>query len=263
MGSKGAGKSTTLRIVLGVLAADSGEVRVGDRPVDLRTRARIGYLPEEPDLDPKMTVGEQLSYLARLRGLNRSAAGDAVARWASRLDFASHLGVIVDTLSRGDRRRVQLAAALAHDPAVLMLDEPFSGLDATAVGVLSDVLRERADSGVPVLFSGRQLELAQRICDRVGIIRAGRMHAVGTVAELRSSEYALLEVIVPAAPDGWADRLPGVRAVRRVENMTVLELERGVDDQHILRAALVFGPVQHFATRRPSLAELFGDAVAV
>lgn len=263
VGSNGAGKSTTMRIALGVLAADSGEVRIGDKPVDLQTRRRIGYMPEERGLYPKMKVGEQLSYLARLHGLSASAAGEAVGRWTSRLDIGKHLDVTVDTLSLGNQQRVQLAAALVHDPAVLVLDEPFSGLDPVAVDVMSEVLRQKAGEGVPVLFSSHQLELVQRICDRVGIIRAGRMRAVGTVAELRSGDYELLEVVAPTAPDGWADGLPGVRAVRRDGEMTVLELDRGADDQHILRAALEFGPVRHFATRHPSLAELFREAVAV
>jgi ABC-2 type transport system ATP-binding protein len=263
VGSNGAGKSTTMRIVLGVLAADSGEVRIGDKTVDLQTRRQIGYMPEERGLYPKMKVGEQLSYLAQLHGRSRAAAGEAVRRWTSRLDIDKYLDVTVDTLSLGNQQRVQLAAALVHDPAVLVLDEPFSGLDPVAVDVMSDVLRQKADGGVPVLFSSHQLELVQRVCDRVGIIQAGRMCAVGTVAELRRGDYDLLEVVAPAAPKGWADALPGVRAVRSEDPMTVLELERGADDQRILRAALEFGPVHHFAMRQPSLAELFREVVAV
>jgi len=251
-----------MRIVLGVLAADAGEVRIGGELVDLRSRRRIGYMPEERGLYPKMKVGEQLSYLAQLHGYSRSGAAEAVVRWTSRLDIDKYLGVSVDTLSLGNQQRVQLAAALVHDPAVLVLDEPFSGLDPVAVDVMSAVLAEKAAEGVPVLFSSHQLELVQRICDRVGIIRAGRMRAVGTVAELRGSEYEVLEVLAPDAPAGWADALPGVRAVRRDGELTVLELDAGTDNQEILRAALAFGPVRHFATRMPSLAELFREVVA-
>jgi ABC-2 type transport system ATP-binding protein len=262
VGSNGAGKSTTMRIVLGVLAADAGQVRVDGDPVDLRSRRRIGYMPEERGLYPKMKVGDQLSYLAQLHGLPRNAASAAVARWTSRLAIDHYLGMSVDTLSLGNQQRAQLAAALVHDPSVLVLDEPFSGLDPVAVDVMSDVLREKASEGVPVLFSSHQLELVQRICDRVGIIRAGRMRAVGTVSDLRRGDYALLEVSAPDAPAGWADALPGVRGVRSEGELTVLELEPGADDQEILRAALRFGAVHHFAVRTPSLAELFREVIA-
>lgn len=178
VGSNGAGKTTTMRIVLGVLAADSGEVRLDSRPVDLDVRRTIGYMPEERGLYPKMKVGAQLSYLARLHGLSRSDADAAVARWTGRLGIAERVDDAVDALSLGNQQRVQLAAALVHDPKVLVLDEPFSGLDPVAVDVMSDVLIEKAETGVPVIFSSHQLDLVQRLCHRVGIISKDRKSVV-------------------------------------------------------------------------------------
>ena len=201
VGSNGAGKTTTMRIVLGVLTADAGEVRWKGTAVDADLRRRIGYMPEERGLYPKMKVGEQLRYLARLHGLTESAAAASVQRWTDRLGIAERVGDEVQKLSLGNQQRVQLCAALVHDPEVLVLDEPFSGLDPTAVEVMSGVLRDKADAGVPVIFSSHQLELVERLCDRIGIIATGRMVAVGSVEELRerAGAAAVLEVYGPGA----------------------------------------------------------------
>ncbi|GAA3519634.1 ATP-binding cassette domain-containing protein [Actinocatenispora rupis] len=262
VGSNGAGKTTTMRIALGVLAADSGVVRWDSRPVTVDTRRRIGYMPEERGLYPRMKVGEQLEYLAELHGMSRSAARSSARRWAERLGVSGRLGDEVQKLSLGNQQRVQLAAALVHDPSILILDEPFSGLDPVAVDVMSDVLREKAAEGIPVVFSSHQLDLVQRLCDRVGIVRSGRMVACGPVAELRAGGTARLVVGAPDAPNGWAAGIPGVSVAEHRDGTTVLELAAGADDQAVLRAALATGPVHEFARRLPSLTELFRNVVS-
>ena len=262
VGSNGAGKTTTMRIVLGVLAPDAGRVLLGGAPIDLDARRRIGYMPEERGLYPQMQVGPQLAYLARLHGLSKDEAAAAVAHWTTRLGIAERVGDPVSALSLGNQQRVQLAAALVHDPAVLVLDEPFSGLDPVAVDVMSQVLVEQCATGVPVIFSSHQLELVERLCDRVGIVDRGRLRALGTVEELRSGGAAQLDVHAPLAPPGWADALPGVRTLSQGSGHTVLELSSGSDDQAVLAAALRTGPVHAFVARRPPLAELFREAVA-
>ena len=262
VGSNGSGKTTTMRIALGVLAADSGQVLLSGRPIDLNARRRIGYMPEERGLYPKMKVGAQLAYLAQLHGLSSAEAGEAVQRWTTRLEIAHRVNDTVGALSLGNQQRVQLAAALVHDPALLVLDEPFSGLDPVAVDVMSEVLREKCAAGVPVLFSSHQLELVERLCHRVGIISHGHMQALGTVDELRSGGASQLDVHAPQAPPGWADVLPGVRTLTHGAGHTVVELGPGADDQTVLAAALRTGPVHSFTVRQPSLAELFREAVA-
>ena len=264
VGGNGAGKTTTMRIVLGVLAADSGEVQWRGAPVTLDTRRRIGYMPEERGLYPKMKVAEQLAYLAELRGLARSAACRAADTWLERLGVAVRRDEEVQKLSLGNKQRVQLAAALVLDPEVLVLDEPFSGLDPIAVEVMSEVLAEKCASGVPVLFSSHQLDLVERLCDRVGIVRNGQMVASGTVEELRSGGRARLLVDVPHARPGWTDALRGVRVLEVDGSRTVLELDGspdGADDQAVLTAALATGPVREFVRRRPDLTDLFRDVV--
>jgi ABC-2 type transport system ATP-binding protein len=257
VGSNGAGKTTAMRIMLGVLAADAGSVRWDGRELDLDTRRRIGYMPEERGLYPRMRVGEQLAYLARLHGMAADEARAAADAWTERLGIAGRRNDDVIKLSLGNQQRVQLGAALVHDPDILVLDEPFSGLDPVAVDVMSAVLREQAGRGVPVMFSSHQLDLVQRLCDRVGIVRQGRMVAAGTVDELRAGGRDELVVRAPGAPPGWAEGLPGVTVL----DDTRLALAEGADDQIVLQAALATGPVHEFAHVRPSLTDLFRHLV--
>jgi ABC-2 type transport system ATP-binding protein len=262
VGSNGAGKTTTMRIALGVLAADAGEVRWDRAPLGFEIRRRIGYMPEERGLYPKMKVAEQLVYLARLRGLSTKDAVRSVGIWLERLGVAGRRDDEVQKLSQGNQQRVQLAAALVHDPSILVLDEPFAGLDPVAVDVMSQVLRDKRDEGIPVVFSSHQLDLVERLCDRVGIVRSGQMVAVGPVDELRTGGTERLVVDAPAASEGWAAGLPGVTVHGREGGRTVLELAGDADDQAVLRAALATGPVREFARRRPTLTELFRDVVS-
>jgi ABC-2 type transport system ATP-binding protein len=261
VGSNGAGKTTTMRIALGVLMADSGEVRWDGERITLETRRHIGYMPEERGLYPKMKVGEQLVYLARMHGLSTQDAKRSVVEWTERLGVAHRQGDEVQSLSLGNQQRVQMAAALVHNPTILVLDEPFSGLDPIAVDVMSKVLLDKAAQGIPVVFSSHQLELVERLCHRVGIIRSGQMVAIGEVDELRSSGDVELVVIAPNAKEGWASGLTGVTVREHIGARTVLALGDGADDQAVLQAALATGPVTEFSRRRPSLTELYREVV--
>jgi ABC-2 type transport system ATP-binding protein len=266
VGRNGAGKTTTMRIVLGVLAADAGDVRWQGRPVDAQVRARIGYMPEERGLYPKMRVRDQLVHLARLHGAGRRAAQVATDRWVERLGLTERAGDRVETLSLGNQQRVQLAAALVHEPDLLVLDEPFSGLDPVGVDVLAEALAERVRTdGVPVVFSSHQLDLVERLCDVVGIISAGRMVAVGRVEDLRSrtsSRQWQLRLDPDRPGDGWLAAVDGVRLLSRRDGAALLEVADGVDDQAVLRAALAQGRVLEFRQVRPTLTDLFREVVA-
>jgi ABC-2 type transport system ATP-binding protein len=262
-GANGAGKTTTMRIAMGLVRADAGEVRWRGRVLDDDLRRRIGYMPEERGLYPKMRVAEQLVYFARLHGLDAAAASRATDEWTERLGIADRRRDAVEKLSLGNQQRVQLAAALVGRPEVLILDEPFSGLDPVGVDALAEALAEQCRRGVPVVFSSHQLDLVERLCDAVGILARGRLVASGTVAELRAAEAdRLLRVVVPDAVPGWAGSLPGVRTVSERAGDTLLQLDPHVDDQQVLAAALRTGRVAHFAWREPTLVELFREAVA-
>ncbi len=266
VGSNGAGKTTAMRIAVGVLAADAGEVRWAGRPVDLTVSRRIGYMPEERGLYPRMRVGSQLRYLARLHGRSAVQAEEAVQHWTEVLGISSRVDDEVQKLSLGNQQRVQLCAALVYEPDILILDEPFSGLDPVAVDVMSRVLRAQADAGVPVLFSSHQLDLVERLCDRVGIIKEGSMVAIGSIDELRSRGGLRWQVQGPPADTGWPARVPGARVARAEGPLTVVEVDRQghPDDvgQELLQAALTVGPVHAFGPVRPHLVELYRHAVS-
>src|SRR5262245_11380899 len=264
VGPNGAGKTTAMRIALGVLAADGGEVRWRGRPVDGPARRRFGYIPEERGLYPKMRVLEQLVYLARLHGRGRAAARTRAEEILDALGFADRARDRVENLSLGNQQRVQLAAALVHQPDVLVLDEPFSGLDPVGTDVLVEMLdRERRERGVPIVFSSHQLELVERVCDRVAMILDGRIVADGTIEELRASrERRLLRVELSGDANGWFESIPGVRLAERVPNGVVLELEDGTDHQRVLDLARSVGEVRHFSMVRPTLAQLFREVVS-
>ena len=259
VGPNGAGKTTAMRIVLGVLTADSGEVLWQGRPVGEEDRRRIGYMPEERGLYPKMRVAEQLSYLAQLHGLGRADADASATRWIDELEIGEYADKPLEQLSLGNQQRAQLAAALVHDPVLLVLDEPFSGLDPIGVDVLAGVLSARAAAGVPVVFSSHQLELVERMCEAVAIIKNGRLVASGGVEELRRTAAGRRwRVEVAGAQAGWAGAVDGVEAL----DDSTFVLTVTADEQALLDAARRAGRVQFFGPVLPSLADLFRDAVA-
>ena len=262
VGRNGAGKTTTMRIVCGLLAADSGAVTWRGAPIDVRARERIGYMPEERGLYPKMRVRDQLEYFGVLHGLSHTRARAAATEWLERLGLADRSGSRVEQLSQGNQQRVQLAAALVHQPDLLVLDEPFAGLDPIVCDLLTEVLREQAARGVPVLFSSHQLELIEHVCESVAIIDHGRVVACGAVDELRAGGPRMIRAQVRDVTGDWTAGLAGVEVVERAADGVVLELAPGVDSQQVLDAARRAGTVVRFAEERPTLAELFRDLVA-
>jgi ABC-2 type transport system ATP-binding protein len=272
VGTNGAGKTTTMRILMGVLAQDAGTVHWRGRPADPDARRGFGYMPEERGLYPKMRIRNQLIYLARLRGTPATVAAASVTALLEEFGLAERANERVEQLSLGNQQRVQLAAALVHDPELLVLDEPFSGLDPVGVDALAHILSERVGRGVGVLFSSHQLELVERLCDAVGIIQAGRIVASGPVEDLRSKDRPRRYRVVVAAPPGWSAALSGARVVTeqaapagptgRAATESVLELAEGTDDQLLLDTARAAGAVQEFRRLTPTLAELFREAVS-
>ena len=262
VGPNGAGKTTAMRIALGVLEPDAGTVRWRGRPVDADARRRFGYMPEERGLYPKMKVLEQLAYLARLHGLSKGDARRRAEEVVGVLGISERAGDRVESLSLGNQQRVQLAAALVHEPDVLVLDEPFGGLDPIGVDVLSEVLRAQADGGAPVVFSSHQLDLVERLCDSVVLINLGRVVIQGTIDELRASrDRRLLRVEIAGGSTGWFESIPGVRLEDRRDGAVLLQLDHGVDEQRVLDLARATGDVRHFSRERPTLAELFREAI--
>jgi ABC-2 type transport system ATP-binding protein len=264
LGPNGAGKTTTMRAIFGVAALDAGEIRWRGRPADEDARRTFGYMPEERGLYPAMELLDQVEYFALLHGMDRPAAAKAAKHWIDRLGLSGREGGRIDTLSHGNQQRAQLAVALVHDPELLVLDEPFSGLDPGGIDDMSSVLKERAAAGVTVLFSSHQLDLVENICEAVAIIHHGRLVVSGPVAELRRGERPRLAVRVTGdTAAAWAAGLGvsgGTVDAVRADGTAEISITSAADSQAILDLARAAGPVEHFAYEDRSLSEVFRQA---
>ena len=263
VGPNGAGKTTTMRIVLGVLEPDAGTATWDGEPITADTRTGFGYMPEERGLYPKMRVADQLAYMAQLHGLDAGTARDKATAWIDRLGLSDRADTRVEELSLGNQQRVQLGAALVHEPALLVLDEPFSGLDPGGVDVLAEVLAERARDGAAVVFSSHQLSWSSGCATR-----SRSSTTAGWWPRARWPSCA------PAtATGGWRSRSRArpraggatCRACRRPSTRNgavALTLGPDGDDQRVLAAAAAAGRVRRFGHAQPTLAEIFREAVA-
>jgi ABC-2 type transport system ATP-binding protein len=263
LGPNGAGKTTAMRAVFGLVDLDAGELLWEGRPVGAAERLRFGYMPEERGLYPRMPVGEQLKYFGRLHGMPAGAADAATARWLARLALSERADVAVEQLSHGNQQRAQLAAAVLHEPDLLVLDEPFAGLDPVAVRTLAEVLHGEAERGAAVLFSSHQLDLVEDICEEVAIIDRGRIVATGDVDALRrASQRRRIELQLEGAPPRWRPDVTGVELVERRNGDLRLLAGRDVDPQDVLIAAERSAHVVGFSFGPPSLADVFLELVA-
>jgi ABC-2 type transport system ATP-binding protein len=262
LGPNGAGKTTAMRSVFGLVEPDAGELLWDGRSIGLEERLRFGYMPEERGLYPRMPVAEQLAYFGCLHELDDRAAAAAASDWLERLGLAERGDAKLEELSHGNQQRAQLAAALLHQPDLLVLDEPFAGLDPVAVHTLADVLRDEAARGAAVLFSSHQLELVEDICEDVAIIDHGRIVATGDVATLRrASKRRRIELQFEGAPATWVPEVAGVELVERRNGDLRLLARQDVDPERVLVEAERSGQVLEFSYGPPSLAELFLELV--
>ena len=259
VGSNGSGKTTTMRILLGVLAADSGRVLVDGTPITASHRSAIGYMPEERGLYPKMPIIDQLIYLARFHGLSRQAAKKRGLDLLEQLDLKGEPTDTLESVSLGNQQKVQIAAALIHDPQALVLDEPFSGLDPAAVERTLGVLTSFASSGAPVLFSSHQLDLVERLVDDLVIINDGRLVAAGTTTELRRQRSLPEWTLQTDADLGWVRGLPDVSVVELDGNWARFTAPTADAAEAVLRQALTVSSVRSFGPHDVALNRLFQE----
>jgi ABC-2 type transport system ATP-binding protein len=261
LGPNGAGKTTLMRILLGVLTPDRGEIRYDGVVVDEQVRRSWGYMPQERGLYPAMPAGEQVVYFGRLHGLDRHEATDRARSLLTELDLVERWGDRTDKLSGGMQQRLQLATALVHDPGLVVLDEPFNGLDPVAVEALSQTLRQRAERGCTVLFSSHQIDLVQNLCQEIVMIDQGRTVLEGQVARLRaSSGQRQLRVHVDSPNRSWHVGLPGVHVVSQEADELRLAVDEATDPLRVLDAAREAGHVTDFGLDLPTLSQLFLSA---
>lgn len=262
LGPNGAGKTTAMRAVFELVELDAGSVRWRGAPIGIAERRSFGYMPEERGLYPGMQIRRQLEYLCELHGKSAADARHATARWLERLGIADRGPDKLESLSLGNQQRVQLAAALIHEPELLILDEPFAGLDPVGIDEVTAILAEQARDGRGVLFSSHQLDLVEDICESVAIIDRGRLVAEGNLDELERRGSRRLVVKVEGDRDGaWARKIPGVTISRTEAGESRLVLEDSVDSQALLARAMAAGPVLRFDFERRRLSEVFREAV--
>ncbi len=263
VGGNGAGKTTTMRMIMGLLATHGGEVLWDGAPITATQRRSVGYMPEERGLYPKQRVIDQLVYLGELSGMSSAAARTAIAEHLERFGLADRVTDKVEKLSLGNQQRIQIIAALMSTPSALILDEPFSGLDPMAVDSMADLLREHASRRIPVLFSSHQLDLVERLCDRLVILSQGRVVGMGTVAELRAGGPVRYRLTV-GGDAGWVRDLRGVTVLDVDGPTAILDLGDDPGDlaQHVVRSAVERGEVHEFGRIVPSLSEIYREVAA-
>ncbi|WP_413332875.1 ABC transporter ATP-binding protein [Brevibacterium sp. GP-SGM9] len=259
VGSNGSGKTTTMRILLGVLAADSGHITVDGSPITPTHRSAIGYMPEERGLYPKMPIIDQLIYLARFHGLSRQAAKRRGLELLELLDLNGEPTDTLESVSLGNQQKVQIAAALIHEPQALVLDEPFSGLDPVAVERTLNVLKSFADTGAPVLFSSHQLDLVERLVDDLVIINQGRLVANGTAEQLRRQRSRPEWTLQTESDMGWVRELPDITVVELDGTWVRFSADNADAAEAVMRRALSAGSVRSFAPHTVALNRLFQE----
>jgi ABC-2 type transport system ATP-binding protein len=262
LGPNGAGKTTAMRTIFGLVSPDAGHVTWDGQPITVEQKRRFGYMPEQRGLYPKMRAHDQLTYLGALRGVDAKEAAASADRWLERFGLADRRMDRVEVLSHGNQQRVQLAAALVHDPDLLVLDEPFSGLDPIATETMADILREQASAGKAVVFSSHQLDLVEDICEEVAIIDAGRIVVEGNVRSLKdAAPIRHLELELDGEIGDLLQSLDGVREIRSEDHTYTAIVDAQTDVRGFLTRAQDVGRLRHFAYTTPSLSDLFREAV--
>ena len=261
VGGNGAGKTTTMRVILGVLSADSGTVTLDGTPLTADLRTDFGYMPEERGLYPKMPVLEQIIYLGRLHGMTAAEAKESAETLLTKLGLGERLTDTVESLSLGNQQRAQIAAALVHNPEVLVLDEPFSGLDPIAVEVVLNVLKDYASGGAPVLFSSHQLDIVERLCDDLVVIADGQIRASGSREGIREAHSSPRFELQLDGDAGWLRTEPGVEVIDFAGGYALFDVDDLATSQRVLQRAIATAPVQRFGPKYPTLAQIFTEVI--
>ena len=261
LGPNGAGKTTTLRMVMDILAPDSGRIDVLGRPADDASRDRIGYMPEERGLYPRMALEEQLVFFAQIKGAPRAEAASRVGSWLERLGLAEWRKRKLAELSKGMQQKAQLVATLLHDPEILIMDEPMSGLDPVASDLILDLLQELRRQGKTLVLSSHQMETVERLCDAIALINRGEKILDGSVSEVKGRHRANTVVLAFEGDGAFLETLPGVSAVNHFSRHLEIRLEEGADVPALLRACAERVRVRRFEIVEPSLHDIFVEWV--
>jgi ABC-2 type transport system ATP-binding protein len=261
LGPNGAGKTSTIRMMIGITAPDSGTINVFGKPFERKCLEKIGYLPEERGLYKKMTVLDQLVFLAQLHGMSADAARKSAMDWCQRLEIAEKLHSKVEELSKGMQQKIQFIAALLHDPDLIIMDEPFYGLDPVNSGLLKDVLLETKKRGMTILFSTHRMDQVEKLCDSICLINRGKAVLQGSLAKVKA-QYGKNNVQIEYQGNGdFLEQRQLVGSYNNYGNYVEVRLAPGADPQSLLHAVAERSRVSKFEVMEPSLEEIFIDVV--
>ncbi len=264
LGPNGAGKTTTMRMILDIIRPDSGRITWNGKDMREIPRHNLGYLPEERGLYPKVEVQDQLLFLARLNGLSKSAALKQLDEWLERFDIPQYRNVKVEELSKGNQQKIQFLATILHDPLILIMDEPFSGLDPVNANLLKEALLEMHRRGKTLIFSTHQLEQVEELCEDVVIIDQGRTIIRGSVREVKRHEGRnVARLKLDNDPEAsWLDTLEGVQVTKRRQDYIEMNIQSTVNPNLIVEEALRHGGIiSRFELTEPSLTDIFIEHV--
>jgi ABC-2 type transport system ATP-binding protein len=257
LGPNGAGKTTTLRMAMDIIRPDSGEIRLSGEPASSFARGRVGYMPEERGLYRKMTVTAVLRYFGSLKGMTAAQLGQCVPAWLERIDLAAYANKKVEELSRGMHQKLQFAVTVINDPELVILDEPFSGLDPVNQDLLREIITGMRDRGRTVLFSTHGMHEAEQLCDFIVLINKGKVVVDGTLDEIRSRHESHTVSIEIEGDAAFVWTLPLVAAVQPDGRRLNVTLRDGADPQELLRILIERSRVRAFEIKQPSLHEIF------
>jgi len=261
LGPNGAGKTTTLRMVMNILGPDGGSIEILDKPSDHASRDRIGYMPEERGLYPRMALEEQLLFMAEVKGANRTLAAARLGPWLERLGLADWRKRKVNELSKGMQQKAQFIATVLHEPDVLILDEPMSGLDPVGMDLMREVLLDLKRQGKTLVLSSHQMETVERLCDRVALIHKGRKILDGAVADVKRKHGKNTLVLSYDGDGSFLASLPGVVKVSDFGRYVEIKMADGADPQSILKEAAARLRLSRFEIVEPSLHDIFVESV--
>lgn len=264
LGANGAGKTTTMRMILDIIRPDSGRITWNGQPVNEVKRRNWGYLPEERGLYPKMRVDDQLLYLARLNGLSKQSASQAMQEWLERFQINANRKKKIEELSKGNQQKIQFIATVLHDPTILIMDEPFSGLDPVNASVLKESFLEMNRRGKTIIFSTHQLEQAEELCQDVLIINKGQAVVQGSVRDVKHQHgHNVVRLKLDNDPEiRWLDDLQDVQVKKRRQDYVEMQIKSDLNPNVIVEAALSHGGIiSRFELAEPSLTDIFIETV--
>ncbi len=261
LGANGAGKTTTFRMILGLLTPNEGQITWNNKKINYKTSPEIGYLPEERGLYPKIKVEEQLIFLGQLRGMNKNNAKTEMNKWLARMDISHYANKKVEELSKGNQQKIQVIASLLHNPKLLILDEPFSGLDPVNVEMLKNAILDFRNDGATILFSSHRMDHVEELCEQLSIIDKGKQIVSGSLRDVKRS-FGKQNVRIKSDHDlSMLTSIDGVTSVTKSVEGAIYQIDSETVAQSLLLEALKAGPIRHFAIEEPSLQDIFIEKV--